>query len=265
MNHLLRRISLRKALGTALVSLLSGMAIAETAPQAPKVHYPGRNEGWALGLGAGVKLLNLKNIATRTTAGGVSQRSGDSFANTSSPVISVYARKYIPDLLFTPAFFGLEFDCLTGMRKTSIYANFNNVPGLSVDTGFRYQERWDARAMAGAQVWGGSQLDLWAQVGLQVTNFAYEGRTTEATGSPQSFTMNNNYAFTPAVGLEVRYSDPNSICFCRGIRPDFIIGWTAGYRNAFKVMETSTGNNTYNIAMSSGWSHTFGLKLLFRY
>lgn len=246
-------------LGAVLVAFLSGITLAEAPPQISKATHPGRTEGLAFGVGAGVKLLNLKNVATKA---GI-QRSGDNFANTSSPVISIYARKYMPDLLFIPTFWGFEFNVLTDMRKTSIYTNLNNIPGVGLDTGYRYDERWDARAMLGAQLWSGSQLDLWAQAGLQVTNFGYEGRTTDVGGGMQQFKMDNNFALAPAGGLEVRFSQPGLIdC---GVVTDFILGWTAGYRNAFKVTGTSTANNSFDIAMSSNWSHTFGLKVLFRY
>lgn len=251
-------------LSTILVAFLSGITITEASPRLSMSTpgYPGRTEGLAFGFGAGVKLLNLKNVATKNVTGAAPQRSGDNFANLSSPALSIYGRKYIPSLLYIPTFLGFEFNYLTDMRKTNIYTSFN-LGGGTLDTGYRYQERWDARAMLGAQVWSGSQVDLWAQVGLQVTNFDYEGRTTEIGSGMQQFKMDNNYALAPAGGLEIRYSQPG-LMGCGSVT-DFILGWTAGYRNAFKVTGTSTANNSYDIAMSSSWSHTFGLKVLVRY
>lgn len=243
------------------VAFLSGITVAGASPQLATSAHPDRTEGLAFGFGAGVKLLNLKNVATKNITGPAPQRSGDNFANLSSPVLSIYARKYMPNLLYIPTFLGFEFNYLTDMQKTSIHTSFN-LPGGTLDTGYRYQERWDARAMLGAQVWSGSQLDLWAQVGLQLTNFDYEGRTTEIGSGMYQFKMDNNYALAPAGGLEVRYSQPG-LMGCGSVT-DFILGWTAGYRNAFKVTGT-TANNSYDIAMSSNWSHTFGLKVMVRY
>lgn len=258
MSHSLKKIRL----AALLVSFLSGMAGTEATHQASASKHPGRTEGLSFGFGAGVKLLNLKNVATKNITSAAPQRSGDGFANASSPVISIYGRKYMPCLIGIPTFLGFEFNYLTDLRKKSIHTSLT-LPGGTLDTGYRYEERWDARAMLGAQVWRWSQLDLWAQAGLQVTNFYYEGITSEVAGVPQTFKMDNNYALAPAGGLELRYSQPGLIgC---NVVTDFIIGWTAGYRNAFKVTGTSTGNNAYDIAMSSNWSHTFGLKVLFRY
>ncbi|MCE3230527.1 MAG: hypothetical protein K0R52_455 [Alphaproteobacteria bacterium] len=259
----LKRIVRTTSLSAFLFAFLSGIAVAGASPQMSQPAHPGPTEGLAFGVGAGVKFLNLKNIATRTDTGGNVTRSGDGFANTSSPVISLYGRKYMPDLLWIPTFWGLEFNYLTDMSKTSIHSSLT-LPGGALDTGYRYQERWDARVMLGAQVWSGNQLDLWAQAGLQLTNFNYEGRTTEVAGGPtQIFTMDNNYALAPAGGLEIRFSRPGLL---HGkVVTDFILGWTAGYRNAFKVTGTSTANRTYSIAMNANWNHTFGLKVLFRY
>lgn len=261
MTHKLKKIRL----SAVLVSFLSGITVVEAAPQAQISKHPGRTEGLAFGFGAGVKLLNLKNIITKTTSANppVVTRGFDSFANASTPVISVYGRKYMPCLIGIPTFLGFEFNYLTDMRKKNINSSFNSLPGGIFDSGYRYEERWDARVMLGAQVWSWSQLDLWAQAGLQVTNFYYEGITSEVTGVPQTFKMDNNYALAPAGGLELRYSQPGLVgC---NVVTDFILGWTAGYRNAFTVTGTTTTPNSFNFAMSSNWSHTFGLKVLFRY
>ena len=261
MNYKLKTLKL----SAIVVALLSSIQLTKATAQMSK--HPSRTEGTAFGFGFGAKLLNLKNISTKNPAGPNLSRSHDGMANTSSPVLSVFARKYIPDLLPLPMFGGLEFNYLTQMRKTSIYAKLN-APASGLDTGYRYEERWDARAMIGVQVLEFSQLDFWAQAGLQLTYFDYQGITTSANGSTQRFNMHNNYALAPTGGLEMRFSQPNISClFGDGsVVTDFILGWTAGYRNAFKVLGTDpTGANSYDMAMSSNWSHTFGLKVMFRF
>lgn len=257
MIHQLKKLRL----SAIFVAFLSGITLAEASSSMSAPASPNRTEGIAFGFGAGVKLLNLKNVATKNITSTAPIRSYDSFANTSSPVISLYARKYMPDLLCIPTFGGVEFNYLTDMRKRNIYYNFN-LPGGTLDTGYRYKERWDARAMLGAQLWSWSQLDLWAQAGLQLTYFEYEGITTEAFGITTRFKMDNNLALAPAGGLEIRYSQPGLI---DNVVTDFILGWTAGYRNAFTVSEAAPSSNSFNIAMSSNWSHTFGLKVMFRF
>ncbi len=263
MNYKLKTIRL----SAVFITILS--AIQLTQASAPMTKHPSRTEGTAFGFGFGAKLLNLKNISTQNSDaanGGI--RSPDAMANTSSPVISIFARKYIPDLLCLPMFGGLEFNYLTSMKKTHIYANINQLAGVGLDTGYRYEERWDARAMLGLQVLNCSQVDFWAQAGLQLTYFDYQGITTDdvATGT-QRFNMHNNYALAPAGGLEMRFSQPNiTWLFNDGtVVTDFILGWTAGYRNAFKVLGVAPSNNKYEMAMSSNWSHTFGLKVMFRF
>ena len=238
------------------MAILSGISLAEASA-------PGPHEGVSIGIGAGVKLLNLKNIATRTTNAGVVSRSHDGMTNASSPVIGLYARKYVPNFICWPAFFGLEFNYLTDMRKTSLYARLNNLNQMTYDTGFHYRETWDARAMLGVLVWCAGQLDFWAQAGVQATYFKYEGIINEVFGQEQRFRMHNEVALAPAGGLEVRFTKLN--LFSDNVATDFILGWTAGYRNAFKLIESSNAGNTYHIAMSSNWNHTFGLKVMFRF
>ncbi len=260
MNYKLKTLKL----SAIFVALLSSIQLTKAAP--PMSNHPSRTEGTAFGFGVGVKMLNLKNIATKNPIANP-LRSHDGMANTSSPVLSIFARKYIPDFLPLPMFGGLEFNYLTQMRKTSIYANLNQIAGTALDTGYRYEERWDARAMLGVQILECSQLDFWAQAGLQLTYFDYQG-ITNTNGGTLRFNMNNNYAVAPTGGLEMRFSQPNISClFGDGsVVTDFILGWTAGYRNAFKVLGSdTTGNTTYDIAMSSNWSHTFGLKVMFRF
>lgn len=261
MNYKLKTLKL----SAILVALLSSIQITKAA--APISKHPSRTEGTAFGFGVGAKLLNLKNISTINVDSANALRSHDGMASTSSPVLSIFARKYIPDLLPLPMFGGLEFNYLTQMRKNSIYAKLN--PAVSgLDTGYRYEERWDARAMVGVQVLEFSQLDFWAQAGLQLTYFDYQGITNTAAGSTQRFNMHNNYALAPTGGLEMRFSQPNAFGLFedKSVVTDFILGWTAGYRNAFKVIGTdSAGTNSYEIAMSSNWSHTFGLKVMFRF
>ena len=65
----------------------------------------------------------------------------------------------------------------------------------------------------------------------------------------------------------MRFSQPNiTWLFNDGtVVTDFILGWTAGYRNAFKVLGVAPSTNKYEMAMSSNWSHTFGLKVMFRF
>lgn len=262
MNYKLKTIRL----SAVFIALLSAIQLTHASTSIAK--HPGRTEGVAFGFGVGAKFLNLKNIATKNSdRGPLSIRSHDAMANTASPVISIFARKYVPDLLCLPMFGGLEFNYLTKMYKKSIYANINQAPGVGLDTGYRYEERWDARAMIGLQVWDFSQADIWAQAGLQLTYFDYQGITTEAPNGTQRFNMSNNLALAPAGGLELRVSQPNlTWLFNDGtVVTDFIIGWTAGYRNAFKVLGVTPANNKYEMAMSSNWSHTFGIKILFRY
>ena len=256
-----------------LCAIFVGILSVITYSEASTTSHPKRTEGLSFGIGAGVKLLNLKNIATRTTSAAVpvGTRSQDSFSNASSPVIGIYARKYMPDLTILPTFLGLEFNYLTNLRKTSIYTRLNFPNGVAApfpngnDTGYRYQERWDARLMLGAQVACFSQVDFWAQLGLQVTNFDYQGITAEPGNSTQTFSMNNNLALAPAGGLEVRFSQTQILPNFDGVATDFILGWTAGYRSAFAHAATATSSNSFNFAMSSNWSHTFGLKVMFRY
>jgi hypothetical protein len=241
--------------------LLSTLMVAGATPSMSNTGHHNQNQGVSLGFGAGAKFLNTKNVSTRNN-GGVFNRSGDSFSNASSPVLGIYARKYMPNFLVLPTFLGIEFNYLTDMRKTSTYANLNLTGGV-VDTGFQYRERWDARAMVGAQLFCAGQLDFWAQAGLQATYFDYEGRTILVNGGQtQVFRMDNNLALSPAGGLEVRFTHPNLMSNCA---TDFILGWTAGYRNAFKVIGQTSATNTYDIAMSSNWSHTFGAKVMFRF
>jgi hypothetical protein len=260
MVHKLKTI----CLSTVLVSLLSGTTVAEAAQSKTATPYPSRTEGFALGFGAGVKFLNLKNIITKTIFIPPSSiRSHDAPANTSSPVLGIYARNYMSNLLCLPAFLGFEFNYLTQMRKTDMFASMNT-PGGGIDSGYQYRERWDARAMLGVQVWDAGQIDFWAQAGLQVTNFDYEGITRETPGGQQRFKMDNNYALAPAIGLEARFSQPGLVS--KGVVTDFILGWTAGYRNAFVRNATSPlTTHTYDFAMSSNWNHTFGFKVMFRY
>lgn len=258
MNYKLKTIRL-----TAIfVALLSAVQLSQAS--APMSKHPSRAEGVAFGLGFGAKLLNLKNISTKNSDNAVGgTRSHDAMANTSSPVISIFARKYIPDLLCLPMFAGLEFNYLTQMKKTNIYANFNQLPGITLDTGYRYEELWDARAMLGLQLLSYSQVDFWAQAGLQVTYFDYQGITTDtlATGTQRFNMSSNNLALAPAGGLEMRFSQPLD----GFVVADLILGWTAGYRNAFKVLGVAPSGNKYEMAMSSNWSHTFGLKVMFRF
>lgn len=252
-------------LSAVLVSLLAGTTVAEAAPSSSPspTLYPSRTEGFALGIGAGVKFLNLKNIITKTIPNPPSSiRSHDARANTASPMLGIYARKYMSNLICLPAFFGFEFNYLTQMRKTDMFANLN-IPGRVIDSGYQYRERWDTRAMLGLQIWNATQFDFWAQAGLQVTNFDYEGITTTAPGVVERYKMDNNYALAPAIGLEARFSQPGLIS--SGVVTDFILGWTAGYRNAFTVTATAPNANTFNFAMSSSWNHTFGFKVMFRY
>jgi hypothetical protein len=263
MNYKLKTIRL----SAVFIALLSTLQLTQASASMTK--HPSRTEGTAFGFGLGAKFLNLKNISTKnsdTNGGGI--RSHDGMANTSSPVISIFARKYIPDLLALPMFGGVEFNYLTQMKKKSIYANLNQLPGVGLDTGYRYEERWDARAMVGLQIWNASQLDFWAQAGLQLTSFDYQGIATDtvATGA-QQFNMYNNYALAPVGGLEMRFSQPNMTwLFNDGtVVTDFILGWTAGYRNAFKILGVAPSGNKYEMAMSSNWSHTFGLKVMFRF
>lgn len=239
------------------MAFLSGITIAEASPS--------RTSGTAIGLGVGAKFLNLKNISTRTTSAipPVTTRSNDSFANSSSAVFGIYGRKYMPDFLSVPTFLGLEFDYLADLKKNSIYTNLNANPALALDTGYKYREYWDARAMLGAQLWSWTQLDLWAQAGLQLTYFEYTGQTTDINNVLTSRTMHNKLALAPAAGLEVRYSVPGLID--NSIVTDFILGWTAGYRSAFTIAETAPTGDTYTMAMSSNWSHTVGLKVMFRF
>jgi hypothetical protein len=241
MNYKLKIIRL----SAVFMALLS--AIQLTQASAPMSKYPGRTEGTSFGFGLGTKFLNLKNISTKNSdANGGGTRSHDGMANTSSPVISIFARKYIPDLLVLPMFGSLEFNYLTKMEKKSIYANLNQLAGVGLDTGYRYQERWDARAMLGLQVLSCSQLDFWAQAGLQLTYFDYQGITTDTVAAgTQRFNMDNNYALAPAGGLEMRFSQPNiTWLFNDGtVVTDFILGWTAGYRNAFKVLGVASPNS----------------------
>lgn len=262
MNYKLKTIRL-----TAIfVALLS--AVQMTQASAPMSRHPSRTEGIAVGFGFGAKLLNLKNISTKNSNNPPRiTRSHDAMANTSSPVISIFVRKYIPDLFCLPMFWGVEFNYLTNMKKTNIYANFNQIPGLVLDTGYRYKERWDTRAMLGLQVLSCSQVDFWAQAGLQLTYFDYEGITTDALATGmQRFNMSNNLALAPAGGLEMRFSQPNMTPFGNNyVVTDLILGWTAGYRNAFKVLGLAPSNNNYEMAMSSNWNHTFGLKVMFRF
>ena len=263
MNYKLKAIRL----SAVFIALLS--AIQLTQASASMTKHPSRTEGTAFGFGLGAKFLSLKNISTRNSdANGGGNRSHDGMANTSSPVISIFARKYIPDLLVLPMFGGLEFNYLTQMKKKSIYANLNQLPGVGLDTGYRYEERWDARAMLGLQIWNASQVDFWAQAGLQLTYFDYQGITTDRVADGvQRFNMHNNLALAPVGGLEMRFSQPNiTWLFNDGtVVTDLILGWTAGYRNAFKVLGVAPSNNKYEMAMSSNWSHTFGLKVMFRF
>ena len=253
MNYKLKAIRL----SAVFIALLSAIQLTQASAK-----HPSRTEGTAFGFGLGAKFLSLKNISTRNSdANGGGNRSHDGMANTSSPVISIFARKYIPDLLVLPMFGGVEFNYLTQMKKKSIYANLNQLPG------YRYEERWDARAMLGLQIWNASQVDFWAQAGLQLTYFDYQGITTDpVTTSVQRFNMHNNLALAPVGGLEMRFSQPNiTWLFNDGtVVTDFILGWTAGYRNAFKVLGV-TPNNKYEMAMSSNWSHTVGLKVMVRF
>jgi hypothetical protein len=254
-------------LSAIFMAFLSGITVTEASPSMSTPAYPGRISGTALGVGLGVKLLNLKNISTKTTSSTppFTTRSADSFANASSPVVSIYARQYMPDLMVIPTFVGLEFNYITSLHKRHIYAllNFPNNGLNAPDTGFRYKENWDARAMLGAQLWSWAQLDLWAQAGLQLTYFEYEGITTDINNITTRFPMDNRLALAPALGLEVRYSHPGLIS--DQVVTDFILGWTAGYRNAFTVSGNTPSGNNYNIAMSTNWSHTFGLKVMFRF
>jgi hypothetical protein len=249
-------------LSAVLVALLSGISVAEAAaPSASTGSCPGRTGGFSFGLGAGVKFVNLKNIITETTAGGVQSRSYDDFSHTSSPTIGVYARKYFPNLAFIPTFLGFDFEYLTQLRKKNMLPATNI--GGTLGEGFQYRERWDARAMLGAQLLSCSQVDFWAQVGAQVTNFDYQGLVTEAKGGLQRFEMDNNYALAPAAGLEARFSQPNLVA--NGVVTDFILGWTATYRKVITVMGTTSVGNTFNFAQNANWSHQVGLRVMFRY
>ncbi|MBX9804882.1 MAG: hypothetical protein K2Y18_03910 [Alphaproteobacteria bacterium] len=250
-------------LSAIFVAILTGLAPVEASTSTTTTGYPGRTQGTSLGLGVGVKFLNLKNISTMTTSAAVpvTTRSYDAFANASSPTISVYARQYTPNLIFIPSFFGFEFDYLTNLKKNPLYFNFNGSP--QGDTGYSYKENWDARAMFGVQLGCWSQLDFWAQVGLQVTYFEYEGITKQPNGVVNRFKLDNNLALAPAGGLEIRYSQPCLIG--NRVVTDFILGWTAGYRNAFKVLGTAANANSYTMAMSSNFSHTINLKVMFRF
>jgi len=252
----------------AFILALSGISLTEASSSMTQA-YPKSTEGLALGFGAGVKLLNLKNVITLNPNTPGTIRSHDIMSNGSSPVLSLYARKYMPNLLPLPTFLGLEFDYLAGMTKTSMYdARITAARGGQfIDmAGFRYKEFWDARAMLGAQLWAWSQLDLWGQLGLQVTHFEYEGTLKADQVIPlMKYTMSNNFAFGPAGGLEVRFSRPNLFQNSRVVT-DFIVGWVAGYRQAFKTLGKSPQpNRTFEYSMSANWSHTFGFKVLFRY
>lgn len=247
-----------------LFALLAGSSVVNaTAPSMSAASHPKKTEGFSFGVGAGIKFVNLKNVVTETTPGGVQARSFDDFANTSSPTIGVYARKYFPDVAFLPLFLGFDFEYLTQLRKQNMFAATNI--GGTLGEGYKYTERWDARAMVGAQVLSCSQVDFWAQLGLAVTNFEYQGLVTEASGGLQRFIMDNNYALAPAGGLEARFSQPNLIS--NGVVTDFIVGWTATYRKAISVMGTTAtpAGNTFNFAQNANWSHTIGLKVMFRY
>lgn len=249
-------------LSAVLVALLSGISVADAAaPYTSTGSHPGRTEGFSFGLGAGIKFVNLKNVVTETTFNGVQARSFDDFSHTSSPTIGVYARKYFPNLVFLPTFLGVDFEYLTQLRKKNMFAATNI--GGTLGEGYQYRERWDARAMLGAQLFNCSQVDFWAQLGLQVTNFDYQGLVTEAAGGLQRFEMDNNYALAPAGGLEARFSQPNLVA--NGVVTDFIVGWTATYRKAISVMGTTTAGNTFNFAQNANWSHAVGLKIMFRY
>jgi hypothetical protein len=256
-------ISIR--ISAVLATLLVGTSVvnAHAQPMSTATH-PNNTQGFSFGLGAGVKLVNLKNIITQTTLGGVQGRSHDDFANTSSPTIGVYVRKYCPDLAFLPLFFGFDFEYLTQLRKQNMFTPVNLGTGTQ-GVGYKYTERWDARAMIGAQVLTFSQVDFWAQLGLQVTNFEYQGLVNELAGGTQRFIMDNNYALAPAGGLEARFSQPNQIS--NGVVTDYILGWTACYRKAISVMGTTTppASNTFNFAQNANWSHTFAIKVMFRY
>ena len=254
MIHQLKKLRL----SAIFIAFLTGLAPVEASSACPC-----RTSGTAVGLGLGVKLLNLKNISTRTTPLQQIERSHDAFANASTPVISLYARQYMPNLLWTPAFIGLEFDYLTDLHKRDIYYRFNNLPGNPLDTGYNYKENWDARLMLGAQLGCWSQLDLWAQAGVQLTYFEYEGITSAVNALNTHFRMDNHVAVAPAGGLEIRFSKPNLVS--NKVVTDFILGWTAGYRNAFAVLGNAPSGNSYKIAMNANWTHTFGLKVLFRF
>lgn len=253
----------KKQLLTPLFAgVLSTIMIAGTSPALSNAKQ-NRNEGTSLGIGAGVKLLNLKNIATKDPSTPAIVRSHDALANASSPVLGVYARQYMPNLIFVPTFLGFEFNYLTDMKKKSIYAQLSPATSGGLDTGYQYRERWDSRLMLGAQLFCLGALDFWAQAGIQLTYFDYEGRTREdVNGITQIFKMDNNLALAPTGGLEVRFTNPNLFSGCA---TDFIVGWTAGYRNAFRVQGFTSSPAAYDIAMSSNWSHTFGLKVMFRF
>ena len=245
--------------GATLVALLSGVSTTEAHSQS--MSGPCRTEGLAFGLGVGVKFLSLKNITTKTTPGGVQTRTHDAFSNASSPVIGVYARKYLPNLFILPSFIGLDLEYLTQMDKKNIYGRLNNIG--SFDTGYRYRERWDARAMFGAQLLNFTQIDIWGQAGLAITSYDYEGITLPTALVENRFRMDNHVALAPAGGLEARFSQPNLVA--NGVVTDFILGWTATYRRAFAHMANTGDGNTYNFAMNNNWSHTVGLKVMFRY
>lgn len=251
-------------ISAVLIASLSAATLSHAAaPSMSPASCPRSTEGISFGLGAGIKLISLKNVITRTSMNLPNpKRSGDAFSNLSTPVIGVYLRKYTPDLLFVPTFIGFEFEYLTDAKKTNIHTSLN-LPGGTLDSGYQYREKFDSRLMFGAQLLNCNQVDFWGQAGLQVTNFDYEGRTQVVQGVTQRFPMDNNLAVAPAGGLEMRLSKPNLV---KGVVTDFILGWTAAYRNAFAVSGTaSDGVNSYNFAMSSSWSHTFGLKVMFRF
>jgi len=245
-------------LSAVLIALLSGIS---TTTSASTGSCPCHTDGFSFGLGVGVKFVNLKNVITETTSTGVQARSFDDFTNTSSPTIGVYARKYFPNLVPLPIFLGIDLEYLTQLRKKNMF-NATNIGG-TLGEGYQYRERLDARAMVGAQILSCSQIDFWGQVGLAVTNFDYQGLVTEQTGGLQRFEMDNNYALAPAGGLEARFSQPNLVA--NGVVTDFILGWTATYRSAISVITTTSAGNTFKFAQNANWSHTVGLKVMFRY
>jgi len=252
-------------LSALFIAVLSSVSFTDASQNKASKTCPSRTDGLAFGLGVGVKLINLKNIATQGNVTATPLRSADTMSHISSPIFGIYMRQYMPNLVCFPTFWGLEFDYLFNAQKRNLFAKFN-APVTGFDTGIEYREYWNARAMLGAQLWSWSQLDLWAQAGLQITYFRFKGITFETNGVPQNFNMGNKLrsALAPAGGLEVRFCQPGLFANSRVVT-DFIVGWTASYRSAISHSATALSGTSYTFTSSANWSHIFGLKVLFRY